>query len=103
MHNPGAVPAEGLVNSLTDITVVFESPYESFPEVAKENLSKLNGHRSAYSIIVYALSGSVDLSSYVGTLCQSAQYLFVTDLTSDFYAKFSPNWSDFVSAVVASS
>ena len=101
MHNPGAVPEAGLENALTEITVVFESPYETYKTAVKEWLPALDGHRSTYSIIVYALSSSIDLASYVDAVAQKARYLFVTDLDSDFYAKFSPNWNKFVGAVSA--
>ena len=105
MHNPGTIPDQRLTNSLTDVTVVFEESFNTY-QSRQNALEALPANRSAYSYMVHSLPagyGYSDLESYVNKLCDGAEFLFLTNLSQDYYANWGSSWNSFVNAITSAS
>jgi len=93
----------GLENDQTDVTVVFEGPFSDYT-VQQANLTTLSLDRSRKSYMIHSLPSDTSLkqlSDLVDTASQSAQYLFFTYLTLDYYSSFDSHWTDFISSITS--
>jgi len=98
IHNPGTIPDTGLNVPDTDTTVIFEGPYQSYQEQAA-TLASLPLNRSDYSYIVHSLPTSmskVNLRKFAYRLSELSEFLFLTDLSENYYESFGPDWRDFI-------
>ncbi|KAF8859950.1 hypothetical protein BDZ45DRAFT_672879 [Acephala macrosclerotiorum] len=98
IHNPGTIPDTGLNVSGTDITVVFEGSYQSYQEQATALVS-LPLNRSDYSYIIHSLPtglSEVNLRKFAYRLSERSEFLFLTDLSENYYESFGPDWRDFI-------
>lgn len=95
IHNPGAIPDPQFNDSSTDVTVVFEG---SFPDLQSRQaqLASLSEGRSQYSYVVHSVPASTDLGKFVDSLSQHAEFLFLTNLTQNYYESFGSQWDDFI-------
>lgn len=101
IHNPGTIPDSGLETNSTDITIVFENAYEAY-QTKQSALVSLSGGRSRYSYVVHSAPTSMsksDLRDFVNKMSKTAEFLFVTDLSQDYYSSFGPDWQAFVDVV----
>ncbi|TKX25007.1 hypothetical protein C1H76_2784 [Elsinoe australis] len=98
IHNPGAVPDAGLNSDTTDITIAFESSLDDY-QTKQSALASLPLPRSRYSSLVHSAASSYDMKDLVDRMSRHSAYLFVTDLSTDYYQAFGSDWSDFVNAV----
>lgn len=98
IHNPGTIPDARYADQNTDVTVVFEQSYTLY-QTKQADLESLTADRIHYSYVVHSLPTSMneaDLRKFSDTLSHHAGYLFLTDLDTDYYESFGPNWSKFV-------
>jgi hypothetical protein len=93
----------GLENNQTDITVVFEGSFGNYTE-QQSNLTALSLARSNKSYIVHSVPSDTSITQLtddVNTASQSAQYLFFTYLTENYYANFDSHWNDFINVITS--
>jgi hypothetical protein len=88
----------GLADPTTDVTVVFEGPYSDL-QTQSTALAALSGNRSEYAYVVHSVPSGTSLATLTTSLSDSSQhagYLFYTDLSSNYYESFGPDWSSFI-------
>ena len=118
IHNPGTAPDQGLAFTGADVTIVVEESYERYCcTPLQERLSLLllpsaNTYSptdassdidiSRYGFIVHSVPGQA-VGPLVHELRHRGRYLFVTDLTKEFYQQFGSSWGDFVDAMALES
>ncbi|KAL4926991.1 spherulation-specific family 4 protein [Aspergillus undulatus] len=100
-HNPGVVPDSRYL-STADSTVVFEATYDTFQERNGARLFEEipNSDRSQLCAVIHSLPDSVEggeLRGFVKEVRRVADEVFITHLSTDYYASFGDKWSDFVS------
>jgi len=101
IHNPGTIPDSRLSDPSIDITVVFEGPYQDYQPL-QAKLASLPDRRSRYSYLIHSIPASIsggDMRKLVDRLSQHAEFLFLTDLSQNFYESFGPHWRDFIDAI----
>lgn len=100
IHNPGVIPDPAYNDTNTDITVVFEDSYPAY-QVALASLTALPKHRSEYSFMIndVPIMDLVSLQKFVGQLSDLAEYLFLTDLSVNYYESFGSIWTNFTNSV----
>jgi hypothetical protein len=114
-HNPGLI-SPSILNSktvlsesylnLTDITVVFEETFDKWLD--KDTMAPLQAHkirRSKLAVILHSLpnlSREV-LDFVVEQVEETADWVFLTNSTDDYYHTISPMFADLVKAVDGSS
>ncbi|EPE31768.1 cell surface spherulin 4-like protein [Glarea lozoyensis ATCC 20868] len=100
VHNPGTVPDTGLANPGPDITAVFEESFAAYQsDGLQQRLSNLLRYdRTKCSFMVHSVP-----REHVRGLTQSlrwrGKYLFVTDLSENYYCRFGPSWASFCEAM----
>jgi hypothetical protein len=104
IQNPGAVPNANITNNVTDTQVIFEGAYSDVPsqDTMKAKLDILSNDRSRFTYVVHSMPSNVkqpDLRKLVQDAARNAAFLFVTDLTEDYYESFGSRWKDFVDSV----
>ncbi|KAL4737830.1 Spherulation-specific family 4 [Aspergillus similis] len=100
-HNPGVVPDSRYL-STADSTVVFEATYDTFQERDGARLFEEipDSNRSQLCAVVHSLPDSVEgsgLREFVKQVRRVADEIFVTHLSTNYYASFGDKWDDFVS------
>ncbi|KAB8077568.1 Spherulation-specific family 4 [Aspergillus leporis] len=100
VHNPGAIPDSRYMSS-ADSTVVFEATYDTFKERKGTKQFEVlpNNNRSALCIVIHSVPDRVEgskLRDLVKKLRKTADEVFVTHLSTDYYANFGGKWSEFV-------
>lgn len=105
VHNPGVVPDYRYLPT-ADSTIVFEGTYDTFQERhgAKLFESIKNSNRSQLCAVVHSVPDTVrgnHLRSLVKQLRQVADEIFVTHLSTNYYASFGDGWGEFVDLVAA--
>ncbi|KAL4755469.1 hypothetical protein BDW72DRAFT_189224 [Aspergillus terricola var. indicus] len=100
-HNPGVVPDSRYL-STADSTVVFEATYDTFQERDGARLFEAipDSNRSQLCAVVHSLPDSVEgsgLREFVKQVRRVADEIFVTHLSTNYYASFGDKWDDFVS------
>ncbi|KAL4813983.1 Spherulation-specific family 4-domain-containing protein [Aspergillus spinulosporus] len=100
-HNPGVVPDSRYL-STADSTVVFEATYDTFQERDGARLFEAipDSNRSQLCAVVHSLPDSVEgseLRKFVKQVRRVADEIFVTHLSTNYYASFGDKWDDFVS------
>jgi hypothetical protein len=101
VHNPGVVPDPRLNDANTDVTVVFEEAYQVY-DSKKAELQSLHQNRSQYCYMVHSIPqdmGKRNLEHYIKDLSKHAEYLFLTDLSQNYYESFGPNWKAFTEII----
>ncbi|KAL1986696.1 hypothetical protein VTN96DRAFT_5901 [Rasamsonia emersonii] len=106
VHNPGAVPDPRYLPT-ADSTVVFEDTYETFVQRnnAKMFTNIADGNRTELCVIIHSVPDSIQASalrSLVKDTREVADEVFITHLSSDFYANFDPNMGEFVDLMAKS-
>jgi hypothetical protein len=87
--------------SSADSTVVFEATYDTFKERKGTKQFEVlpNNNRSALCIVIHSVPDRVEgskLRDLVKKLRKTADEVFVTHLSTDYYANFGGKWSEFV-------
>jgi hypothetical protein len=103
VHNPGTIPDARFTDPNTDITVVFEGSEQTY-QSQQAALTALPYHRSRYSYLVYSIAPSSsknELRSTVDRLSQRAEFLFLTDLSENYYESFGTLWRDYIDVIPA--
>lgn len=105
MHNPGAVPDSRYL-ATADSTVVFEAAYSTFQKRQGAQLfSNIpDSDRSQLCAIVHSVPDSVEgksLRSLVKQVRKVADEVYITHLSTDYYASFGPGWAEFVDLMAA--
>ncbi|CAG8910119.1 unnamed protein product [Penicillium egyptiacum] len=105
VHNPGAVPDSRYL-ATADSTVVFEAAYTTFQERqgAKLFTEIADSNRSQLCAIVHSVPESVegkDLRSLVKQVRKVADEVYITHLSTDYYASFGSKWTEFVDLMAA--
>jgi hypothetical protein len=83
--------------------VTFEQSYDLYQSTSTQSMldrsiSSGDYNRSSSSLIVHSVP--IDqIETLTLDLAKRAEYLFVTDLTEDYYNSFGPGWERFVKAV----
>lgn len=100
VHNPGAIPDSRYLPS-ADSTVVFEETYNTFQTRNGANLFTAipDSNRSQLCAVIHSVPDSVEgskLRSLVKEARKVADELFITHLSTDYYASFGTQWSEFV-------
>jgi hypothetical protein len=86
----------------TDITVVFEGSEPAF-QSQQAALSALQD-RSRYSYVIYSVPSTLNkavLKTTVNQLSQHAEFLFLTDLTQNYYERFGTLWRTLIDVIPA--
>ncbi|KAJ5538062.1 hypothetical protein N7494_007541 [Penicillium frequentans] len=105
IHNPGAVPDSRYL-SIADSTVVFEETYSTFQERLGANLlTPIRGKdRTQRAALIHSvpecMEGS-ELRQLIKTVRKVADEVFITHLSTDYYAKFGSKWAEFVDLISA--
>ncbi|KAL2829740.1 Spherulation-specific family 4 [Aspergillus cavernicola] len=99
-HNPGAIPDSRYL-STADSTVVFEATYDTFQERDGAKLFEgiPDSDRSQLCAVIHSVPESVGGSELRGLVRQArriADEIFITHLSTDYYASFSGKWKEFV-------
>ncbi|KAL4901307.1 hypothetical protein BDW74DRAFT_85032 [Aspergillus multicolor] len=100
-HNPGVVPDSRYL-STADSTVVFEATYDTYLERNGARLFETipDSDRSQLCAVIHSLPDSVegsDLREFVKQVRRIADEIFITHLSTNYYASFGNKWDDFVS------
>lgn len=82
--------------------MVFEEAYETFQQ---RNAARMfqeipNSNRSQLCAVIHSLPGQVEgneLRGFVKQVRRIAEEIFITHLSTDYYAKFGDKWDDFIS------
>lgn len=91
--------------SLADSTVVFEATYNTFHERQEARLFEEipDSHRSQLCAVIHSVPDIVQGSKLRAFVKQArrvvADELFITHLSTDYYASFSNRWDEVVSAM----
>ncbi|KAH8426710.1 spherulation-specific family 4 protein [Aspergillus melleus] len=101
VHNPGAIPDSRYLPT-ADSTVVFEATYDTFQERHGANLFEEipNSTRSQLCAVIHSVPDNVEgseLRSLVKQVRKVADEIFITHLSTDYYASFGSKWNEFVS------
>ncbi|KAL4882771.1 cell surface spherulin 4-like protein [Aspergillus karnatakaensis] len=99
-HNPGVVPDSRYL-SLADSTVVFEATYDTFQQ---RNGAKLfeaipDSNRRQLCAVIHSVPDRVEgseLRGFVRDVRRVAEEIFITHLSTDYYADFGGKWDEFV-------
>ncbi|RHZ65347.1 spherulation-specific family 4 protein [Aspergillus thermomutatus] len=100
VHNPGAIPDSRYL-STADSTVVFEATYDTFQERHGANLFAVipESNRSQLCAVIHSVPESVEGTALRGLVKQVrkvAEEIFITHLSSNYYASFGGQWNEFV-------
>lgn len=103
VHNPGVIPDSRYLPS-ADSTVVFEASYATFQERHGAKLFEAipNSRRGQLCAVIHSVPDSVEGSKLRGLVKQVrrvADEVFITHLSTDYYASFGDRWSEFVSVM----
>ncbi|KAL2814964.1 Spherulation-specific family 4 [Aspergillus granulosus] len=99
-HNPGVVPDPRYL-STADSTVVFEATYDTFQERDGANLFEQipNSDRRQLCAVIHSVPRFVEgsqLRRFVRQVRRVADEVFITHLSTDYYASFGHQWTEFV-------
>ncbi|KAJ5572806.1 hypothetical protein N7450_009790 [Penicillium hetheringtonii] len=96
VHNPGAIPDSRYLPS-ADSTVVFEETYNTFQTRNGANLFTAipDSNRSQLCAVIHSWKGR-NYAVSVKEARKVADELFITHLSTDYYASFGTQWSEFV-------
>lgn len=105
VHNPGAVPDSRYL-ATADSTVVFEAAYNTFQERqgAKLFTDITNSNRTQLCAIVHSVPEEVEgksLRGLVKEVRKVADEVYITHLSTDYYASFGDKWAEFVDLMAA--
>ncbi|CAI7639028.1 unnamed protein product [Penicillium viridicatum] len=105
VHNPGAVPDSRYL-ATADSTVVFEAAYATFQERQGARLftNIADSNRTQLCAIVHSVPDAVEgkaLRSLVKQVRQVADEVYITHLSTDYYASFGGKWTEFVDLMAA--
>ncbi|KAJ5306429.1 hypothetical protein N7508_005444 [Penicillium antarcticum] len=105
VHNPGAVPDSRYL-ATADSTVVFEAAYTTFQERQGARLftSIDNSNRSQLCAIVHSVPEAVEgksLRGLVKEVRRVADEVYITHLSTDYYASFGQKMNEFVDLMAA--
>ncbi|KAL3453612.1 Spherulation-specific family 4 [Aspergillus insuetus] len=100
-HNPGVVPDSRYL-STADSTVVFEATYDTFLERdgAKMFEQIPDSDRRQLCAVIHSVPDNVEgsqLRGFVRQVRRVADEVFITHLSTDYYANFGDQWAEFVS------
>ncbi|KAJ5632895.1 hypothetical protein N7490_009234 [Penicillium lividum] len=105
VHNPGAVPDSRYL-STADSTVVFEETYSTFQE--RHGASLLmpirDNDRTQRAVLIHSVPEGVEgseLRHLVQKVRKVADEVFITHLSTDYYASFGSKWAEFVDLMSA--
>ncbi|KAF2401639.1 cell surface spherulin 4-like protein [Trichodelitschia bisporula] len=100
--NPGSIP-ESRILGTTDRTVVFEEQYQTYiNRQAAKSLAALPD-REMLVCLMHSIPSSMEmpqLKTLVAELRELAGSLFLTDLSENYYNRFSPRFKDFIDAMI---
>lgn len=105
VHNPGAVPDSRYL-ATADSTVVFEAAYNTFQERqgAKLFTDIADSNRTQLCAIVHSVPEEVEgksLRGLVKEVRKVADEVYITHLSTDYYASFGDKWTEFVDLMAA--
>ncbi|CAI7667576.1 unnamed protein product [Penicillium manginii] len=105
VHNPGAIPDSRYLSS-ADSTVVFEETYNTFEARSGANLFTAipDSNRSQLCAVIHSVPDTVEgskLRELVKEARKVADELFITHLSTNYYASFGNQWSEFVDLMAA--
>ncbi|OGE54242.1 hypothetical protein PENARI_c006G11731 [Penicillium arizonense] len=105
VHNPGAVPDSRYL-ATADSTVVFEAAYSTFQERqgAKLFTSIQDSNRSQLCAIVHSVPETIEgksLRGLVKEVRRVADEVYITHLSTDYYASFGQKMNEFVGLMAA--
>lgn len=105
IYNPGVVPDSRYL-SIADSAVVFEGTYDMFVKRHGAKLFKniQDSHRDQLCAVIHSVPGSVegsDLRELVKRVRKVAEEVFITHLSTDYYAHFGGKWEQFVDLMAA--
>jgi hypothetical protein len=112
IHNPGTIPDPRMLSpNICDLSVVFEGAYSTYTMYnIGEQISRLeassNCGRDRLACIVHGVPttlSSNDMIAFMNGLRTMVGSLFLTRLSVDYYASFSPRWVEFVSEMAEDS
>ncbi|KAJ5153014.1 uncharacterized protein N7482_009492 [Penicillium canariense] len=105
MHNPGAIPDSRYL-ATADSTVVFEETYSTFQQRSSAKIFTAipDSNRTQLCTVIHSVPDTVEgskLRSLVKEARKVADEIFITHLSTDYYASFGTKWADFVDLVAA--
>ncbi|PWY92701.1 cell surface spherulin 4-like protein [Aspergillus heteromorphus CBS 117.55] len=106
VHNPGVIPDSRYLPT-ADSTVVFEATYDTFLERQGARLFENipNSTRSQLCAVLHSVPDSVDGHQFrdlVKQMRKVADEIFITHLSTDYYASFGGQWQEFVDLMAKS-
>ncbi|PYH93796.1 cell surface spherulin 4-like protein [Aspergillus ellipticus CBS 707.79] len=106
VHNPGAIPDPRYLPT-ADSTVVFEATYDTFLERQGAKLFEEipNSTRGQLCVVLHSVPESVEGHQFrdlVKQVRRVADEIFITHLSTDYYASFGGQWQEFVDLMAKS-
>lgn len=100
IHNPGTPPDAGLADPGPDVMVVCEEDYARYrSDEIQQRLRELHYDRARCGYMVNSVPGD-EMEALVHELRYRGAYLFVTEVSGDFYERFgATSWSAFMEAL----
>ncbi|KAE9372917.1 hypothetical protein N431DRAFT_545347 [Stipitochalara longipes BDJ] len=110
IHNPGTIPDVRMLSpSICDFSVVFEGAYSTYQlssigeQISTLAVSSKCG-RDRLACIVHAIPASlssIEIIAFMNGLRMVVGSLFLTGLSVNYYASFSPRWVEFADELAA--
>jgi hypothetical protein len=99
IHNPGTSSDARLANPGPDVSVVVETSYQQFLTKNDQDWLKTSVYDRAHTAYMVHSVPVDKIRAVTLALRQRAEYLFITDLTENFYESFGKSWDNFVAAM----
>lgn len=77
---------------------MFENSFQDY-DSQQSKLQSLPQARSRYSYVIHSVPSNTNLGKFVKELSHQAEYLYLTDLTQDYYESFGTKFQNFIDAV----
>jgi hypothetical protein len=100
--NPGSIPDSRILGT-TDRTVVFEEQYQTYINRQAAKALAALPDREVLCCLMHSIPTEMpiaQLKALVGELRELAGCLFLTDLSTDYYQRFSPRFQEYMDAML---
>lgn len=101
VHNPGTLPDEQLAAMKPEVTAIFEQSYELYKSADVQQQLQNDRYDFAASCLFVHSTPAAEIPAVTREAGQRGKYIFVTDLTANYYNSFGPGWGVFVETVAS--
>lgn len=100
--NPGSIPDARILGT-TDRTVVFEEQYQTYINRQAAKALAALPDRDVLCALMHSIPSDMpiaQLKALVGELRELAGCIFLTDLSDNYYSRFSPRFQEYIDALL---